>query len=295
MSVRTLQGLHVNYITEGNGPPVILVHGVGGSLHHWDYLFPELVAHKYAVYTLDLLGHGDSAKPTNHGIGYHIDAIYAHLANWISRLDLHTAPILVGHDMGAYLTLTYAMRNPGKLRGMVLVNPYFSPAQLSLPLRLPILQPQLSAKLLTMAPKWALASAFILTKRKGDLFSPEVRERLIEDLRRSDPNVFTFAKSTHDLTPHLKRIQTRTILIWSENDPLFHPIHYSKLAATIPYTVACPLSGSHHLHLTNVRLFNNQVIKFLDQLSIGLMTMPKEPITKPAPQIPSNVILPQPD
>ncbi|NUM48307.1 MAG: alpha/beta hydrolase [Anaerolineales bacterium] len=286
MPARALQGLHVNYITEGNGPPVILVHGVGGSLRHWDYLYPDLVSQKYEVYALDLLGHGESAKPINHHPGYHIDAIYAHLANWMSRLDLHTAPILIGHAMGAYLVLTYVLRNPGKVRGIVLVNPYFSPSQLSLPLRLPILQPQLSAKMLTLAPKWALSSAVSLTQRGGDLISKEVRERMVDDLKRSDPNVITFAKTTQDLTPHLKRIRTRTIVIWGENDPLFHPTHYAHLVNSVPNSVGCPIPGSHNPHLTNIRLFNNQVLKFLDQLSGGLNPTSPDPLismNKPAP------------
>ncbi len=270
MTVRALQGLHVNYITEGHGPPVILVHGVGGSLHHWDYLFPEIVTHKYEAFALDLLGHGESAKPNSIGPNYHIDAIYGHLANWISRLDLHTPPILVGHAMGAYLILTYAMRNPGKVRGMVLASPYFSPSQLSLPMRFPIMQPQLSAKLLTMAPKWTISSAFALTKRNGDHFSKEVRERLTDDVKRSDPTVITFAKTTQDLTPQLKRIQARAMVIWGENDPLFHPSAYPQLVNAIPHAVGYPLAGSHNLHLTSSRLFNNQVIKFLEQLSGGV-------------------------
>lgn len=273
MPVKALQGLHVNYITEGNGPPVILVHGTGGSLRHWDYLFPELVAEKYATYALDLLGHGDSAKPANQASGYHIDAIYAHLANWISRLDLHTAPILIGHGMGAYLSLIYAMRNPGKVRGMVLVSPYYTPAQLGIMLRFPILRPELSTKFLTMAPRWALSSIFTYRQR-GDLLAKDIRELLINDLKRSDPNVITFAQTTHDLTPHLNRVRPRTIIIWGEQDHYFHLHQYSTLVDTIPNASGTSIPGSHNLHLTNFRVFNNQVLKFLDQLSGGLVPGP---------------------
>ncbi|MCB9134345.1 MAG: alpha/beta hydrolase [Anaerolineales bacterium] len=279
MPVKALQGLYVNYVTEGNGPPVILVHGVGGSLHHWDYLLPELVAEKYATYALDLLGHGESAKPANQASGYHIDAIYAHLANWISRLDLHTAPILVGHAMGAYLALIYAMRNPGKVRGMVLVSPYYTPSQLSLLLRFPILQPEFCTKVLTMAPRWALSSVFSFGQR-GEVFSKGVRERMVDDLKRSDPNVITFAKTTHDLTPHLKRIRPRTIVIWGEQDHYFHSNQYPTLVDTIPNATGTSLPGSHNLHLTNFRLFNNQVLRFLDQLSGGL-----SPVTENSPSL----------
>ncbi len=54
----------VNSVRAGEGAPVILAHGLAASLHDWDALLPELAAHEYAGYALDLLGHGESAKPT---------------------------------------------------------------------------------------------------------------------------------------------------------------------------------------------------------------------------------------
>ncbi|NJN43651.1 MAG: alpha/beta hydrolase [Anaerolineae bacterium] len=282
MAPRALQGHHVNYKTEGNGPPVILVHGMGGSLHHWDYLFPELVSHRYEVFSLDLLGHGESAKPNSNGAGYHVDAIYAHLANWISRLDLHTAPIMIGHALGAYLILTYALRNPGKVRGMVLANPYFTPKQLSFPMRFPVIRPKLSAKILTMAPKWTISSAFSLTRRNGEQFSREIRERLVDDVKRSDPTVFTFASTTRDLSSQLNRIKTKTLVAWGENDPLFNSSYYPQLVEVIPEAVNCPIPGSHHIHLTSSRLFNNSVIKFLEQLSGGIIH--ENPLSESEPE-----------
>jgi pimeloyl-ACP methyl ester carboxylesterase len=267
MAVKAHQGLHVNYIYEGNGPPVILVHGMGGSVHHWDYLFPELLSHKYEVYALDLLGHGESAKPKSNGSGYHVDAFYAHMANWISMLDLHSAPILIGHAMGAYLVLTYVLRNPGKVRGIVLSNPYFTPDQLSFLMRLPMTKPQLSVKILTMAPRWTISSILGLTIRSKERYLKEVRERLTNDVKRSDPAVITFASTTRDLTQHVRRIKSRTFVIWGENDPFFSSDYYPQLVKSIPNAVSCPLPGGHNLHLTSPRLFNNQVLKFLDQLS----------------------------
>lgn len=267
MPAKPLQGLPVKYVGGGNGPPVILVHGIGGSHRHWDSLFPELVKDRYQAYALDLLGHGESAKPESNGSCYHADAVYGHLANWVSMLDLHTAPIFIGHAMGAYLILTYALRNPGKVRGMVLTNPYYTPEQLSLPLRLPLNNPQLSARLLTLAPRWTVASAFSLTQSMGGSFPKEVRQRLSEDVKRSDPAVVTFVSTTQDLTPHLKRIRTRTIILWGAKDTLFKPEAYSKLVQILPNAAHYSLPGGHYLHLTHSRVFNNLVIKYLDLLS----------------------------
>ena len=47
-----------NYVSQGAGAPVIMVHGLAASLHDWDFLLPELAKAGYAGYALDLLGHG---------------------------------------------------------------------------------------------------------------------------------------------------------------------------------------------------------------------------------------------
>ncbi len=45
-----------SYITEGNGPPVVMIHGIGASLYDWASLSPTLAQNGYAAYALDLLG-----------------------------------------------------------------------------------------------------------------------------------------------------------------------------------------------------------------------------------------------
>ena len=59
-----------NYVQQGSGSPVVLIHGVAASLHDWDDLTPDLAKNGYASYALDLLGHGDSPKPDSRS--YHV-------------------------------------------------------------------------------------------------------------------------------------------------------------------------------------------------------------------------------
>ena len=53
----------IYYEKQGDGPPAILIHGMGASLRQWDYLMPQLAAAGFSAYALDLPGHGDSLKP----------------------------------------------------------------------------------------------------------------------------------------------------------------------------------------------------------------------------------------
>src|SRR2546428_5222763 len=57
-----VDGLRLNYVVEGRGPAVILVHGLGGFAESWRHNIRPL-AGRATVYALDLPGFGDSAKP----------------------------------------------------------------------------------------------------------------------------------------------------------------------------------------------------------------------------------------
>ena len=267
MKARAYNGHYVHYIQEGNGPPVIMIHGVAGSHHHWKYLRPELATAGFQVFALDLLGHGKSEKPECNGTGYHIEAIYAHLANWISHLELKQPPILIGHSMGAYLMLLYAIRNPGKVRGMVLVSPFYNPKQLSGLLRLSLRGERLSTKVLRVAPAWTISSAMALTKLKGEQLSRADRKQLALDFKRSDPRVITFPKTTQDLSPYLKRIKERVLVVWGKSDLTLSPKSYPALVDALPNALACPLPGGHNIHLTHPA-FNQHIIQFANQLFV---------------------------
>src|SRR5438093_1268945 len=58
----SVDGLRLHYVVEGRGPAVILVHGLGGFAETWRHNVGAL-ASRATVYSLDLPGFGDSAKP----------------------------------------------------------------------------------------------------------------------------------------------------------------------------------------------------------------------------------------
>src|SRR5512134_3947055 len=80
-----------NYIQQGTGAPVILIHGLAASLHDWDDLIPELAANGYACYALDLLGHGDSPKLDERV--YEMDWIFEHFLRWVGSLQLQAPAV----------------------------------------------------------------------------------------------------------------------------------------------------------------------------------------------------------
>ena len=65
-----------------------MVHGLAASLHDWDALLPEFAKHGYSGYALDLLGHGESAKPPKVD-DYTGDTVFAHMRDWANSLELN--------------------------------------------------------------------------------------------------------------------------------------------------------------------------------------------------------------
>src|SRR5512136_1333786 len=89
----------LNYVVEGNGPPVVLVHGISASIDHWQFLMPELVSAGYTAIAMDLLGHGDSVKPKEPRL-YSADAVYGTFEALLESLPMEPPYYLVGHSIG---------------------------------------------------------------------------------------------------------------------------------------------------------------------------------------------------
>ena len=70
-----VDGLRLHYVVEGRGPAVIFVHGLGGFAESWRHNVRPL-ANRATVYSVDLPGFGDSAKPrTHYRLGYFANAL----------------------------------------------------------------------------------------------------------------------------------------------------------------------------------------------------------------------------
>src|SRR5688572_14110078 len=152
LETNTIIPTTANYIRQGEGPPVIMIHGMAASLHDWDHLVPELARSGYASYALDLLGHGDSPKPESRA--YQMDWLFEHFLIWMKSLHLTQPAILIGHSLGGYLALEYARRVSAWTRGLVLVNPLYTLRQLPALLRRTYRRPHLSGFIVERTPRW---------------------------------------------------------------------------------------------------------------------------------------------
>jgi pimeloyl-ACP methyl ester carboxylesterase len=110
--------------TTGEGPPVVLCHGITATRRYVLHGSKALPRAGYTVTTYDARGHGDSA-PAPVGEGYGYPRLVADLERVVDSQVGDERFLLGGHSMGAHTAAAYALRHPQRLAGLVLIGPTY--------------------------------------------------------------------------------------------------------------------------------------------------------------------------
>jgi pyruvate dehydrogenase E2 component (dihydrolipoamide acetyltransferase) len=110
--------LQVQDMGQGNGLPVLLIHGFGGDLTNW-LLNQDVLAAQRRVVAFDLPGHGGSTKEVGDGTPTTLAAITARL---LETLGIERAHV-VGHSLGGAIALELARAHPDKVASLGLIAP----------------------------------------------------------------------------------------------------------------------------------------------------------------------------
>lgn len=111
------KNITIDYTASGKGTAVVLLHGFLENQTMWQYLAPVL-ATKYRVITVDLLGHGNTDC-----LGYvHTMEDQADMVHHVLHELKIRKSVLIGHSMGGYVALAFAELYPDNVKGLVLLN-----------------------------------------------------------------------------------------------------------------------------------------------------------------------------
>ncbi len=113
----TVHGRSVSYMEAGEGPVLLLVHGIAGYGENWREVVEPLAQH-HTVIAPDLPGHGASEA---NGGDYSIGALAAGLRDLLLMLG-HERATLVGHSLGGGVTMQLAYQFPEMIERLVLVS-----------------------------------------------------------------------------------------------------------------------------------------------------------------------------
>ena len=111
-----INGIELAYIRQGNGSPLVLLHGFPLDHHIWDEILPFL-EDTFELIVPDLRGFGES---TTVDIPYTMDDYATDIAGLLDHLGIQKAAI-AGHSMGGYVSLAFARLFPDRVTGLALV------------------------------------------------------------------------------------------------------------------------------------------------------------------------------
>ena len=242
-----LDTVALHYEQAGYGRPIVFLHGLLASSYMWRNITHGLT-YRNTVYQLDLMGFGFSEKP--HNVSYSLATYVAQLGAFLDTLHLDD-PILVGHDIGAAIVLLYTLRNPDKVRKLVLMS---MPSAMDPPLRLQLLRTRLVGRLLT--GDWFLGrflrggveNQTLMTKALLEAYlspyheDPGARPALIRWAREF--NLASFLEQ--EIQPQLSTLQLPTLVVWGSQDRYVPVAVGQKLNHALPNSEIVVISRTGH-------------------------------------------------
>ncbi len=259
----------VHYLAAGKGEPVVLLHGLAASVVAWRRNI-SVLAQRYAVYAPDLPGHGDSDKPD---IAYSLDEGVRFLSRFLDALRLERA-VLVGNSTGGLLALAMALRQPERVRALVLVDIPGLGRELAWPLRLASV-PGLGLALEALniatsqrfAPKLFYRPERIepsvgreLARLQND---PGVRRAALRSLRHG-VNLLGLHRLLLLLHDSPAKIPAPTLIVWGHEDRVTPVEHAHRAASLIPGAQVCVLPDCGHWpQMEQAQAFNEALLAFL--------------------------------
>lgn len=114
----TVGGCRVHYFVGGDGPALLLIHGLGSRAEDWTPQIPRYIQNGFRVYAVDLLGCGRTDRPT---IEYTIQQQTEMIEGFLSAVGLEQADV-IGWSMGGWVALNLALRHPQRIRRLVVMD-----------------------------------------------------------------------------------------------------------------------------------------------------------------------------
>ncbi len=238
---------------ESTYPPVIMVHGAGGTHLDWPILLRRLPQSN--AIALDLPGHGKSAPPGQHSIPAYADGV-------IGLMDALALPqaVIAGHSMGGGIAQTIALEYPERVRGLILLG---TGAKLRV-------HPDILAR---VRDHHAEIADLLKTWIWADDAPSALRDAGYAQLMNTPPQVIYgdyLACDNFDIRDRLSEISAPTLVIGGTADKMT-PLKFSQyLADNIPHAALFTVEGGGHMMaLEQPQTVTDAIAAWLDRLAQG--------------------------
>lgn len=229
-----IDGALVHYRDEGEGEPLVLLHGAFSSLHTYN-AWTEILKKHFRIIRPDLPGFGISNNKIDHSYGITIYTDF--LKEFLDILDIENC-YLAGSSLGGWVSWEFALRYPEMVKRLILLDSagFMEPEAVPLPFKM------------ARTPLVGKIIKYVIRKNVLEQFLKQVyynQNKITEELldryydlfsREGNPEAFLSLVNGHfkDNTRKLKYITAPTLIIWGENDEWI-PIKYAhKFYQKIP-------------------------------------------------------------
>jgi pimeloyl-ACP methyl ester carboxylesterase len=234
--------LNIHYRDEGTGPTLVLLHGVGSSLHTWD-VWVERLAPDYRIIRIDLPGHGLTGSDPSierYQTPYMVDK----LEKFLNKLNIDDI-YLAGNSWGGYISWNYALHRLDRVKKLILLDAVGFPQDMPFFMNLAAL-PAMGELNGVMMPKFIMDMNLKAAFGDGDKVTDELRQRYFDLTMRQGNraaliNVLRTLKeqfNNSNLGGRVKEIQIPTLLMWGDQD------HWVPLNIMQQFEQALPNSQS---------------------------------------------------
>lgn len=278
-----LGGIKYHYLDEGDGKPVVMLHGNPT----WSFFYRNLAAalkDKYRVVVPDHVGCGLSDKPGVESYPYTLKRRYQDLEKLLEHLEIKKDVTLILHDWGGMIGMLYAVRNPEAVGRFVILNTaaFHLPPSVNFPWQLKLFRDTPVGDFLVRYLNAFCIGAAITCSQKS--LTPEVRKgylapydspenrvavlRFVQDipLKPSDPSY----QLVSEVENKLKLFKDRPMLIcWGEKDFVFNHLFLEEWERRFPEAIVhrFPTAGHYVLEDAGDEI-TDLVLEFLEKNSI---------------------------
>lgn len=252
-------GARLHYVDRGQGPTIVMVHGLSGNLRNFHALIDRL-AQDHRVIAVDRPDCGYSTRAS----GGHPD-LFAQagiLAEFMRTLDLQR-PLLVGHSLGGALALALALDHPGAVRGLLLIAPasgetrdppaVFKGFDLSSPLARELIAWTLAAPVGRLQHEAMLRAVFAPepVPVNFDLDGGGALAARPQEFVTASQDMVGLRSELPTLAARYSTLELPVDVVFGRQDPLLdYRLHGERLAATIAGARLHLLDGGHMLPVT---------------------------------------------
>ena len=237
----------------GEGPPLLLLHGLGESTFTWRKVVPEL-ASTYRVIALDLKGFGRSDKPLEQD--YSADDQAKLVAVFMEKRGLRDV-VLVGHSFGGTVALRTALvpsvREAGRIRRLVIISAPALPRSVASHLGI-VEIPALPDALAAAIPPEMMARLLLSEARASNNISDEdVKGYAAPYYEVAAKHAFLVtarsivSETGGEIASHYRSIDKPSLVIWCRKDPIVPLRSGKRLMRSLPNARMAVLEDCHHL------------------------------------------------